>query len=51
MRELTDALRARNWSGIIAFETRNDSVEAGVNHLRAMRDAEASRDLVATVGA
>ncbi|MFE6183004.1 sugar phosphate isomerase/epimerase family protein [Streptomyces sp. NPDC056465] len=51
VRELTDAIRAQNWSGIIAFETRNDSVEAGVNYLRAMWDAEASRDLVATVGA
>ncbi|MWA14174.1 sugar phosphate isomerase/epimerase family protein [Streptomyces sp. BA2] len=53
VRELTDAIRAQNWSGVIAFETRNASVEAGIDYLRAMWEADADADagLAAAVGA
>ncbi|GAA2106847.1 sugar phosphate isomerase/epimerase [Kitasatospora saccharophila] len=50
VRELTDAIRAKDWSGVIAFETRNASVEAGLDYLRAMWEA-ADADLVAATGA
>lgn len=30
---IVEAIRSRGWSGIIAFETRNESVTAGVEHL------------------
>jgi sugar phosphate isomerase/epimerase len=33
IRQITDAIRSRGWEGIIAFETRNESVDAGLNYL------------------
>ncbi|MFJ6135265.1 sugar phosphate isomerase/epimerase family protein [Kitasatospora sp. NPDC092286] len=33
MRAITDTIRARDWKGIIAFETRNESVKAGIDYL------------------
>ncbi|QIY59008.1 sugar phosphate isomerase/epimerase [Streptomyces sp. RPA4-5] len=50
VRELTDAIRAKNWSGVIAFETRNASVEAGIDYLRAMWEAETDANLAVTAG-
>ncbi|MFD5031986.1 TIM barrel protein [Streptomyces sp. NPDC058405] len=33
IRDITHAIRAQEWRGIIAFETRNQSVEAGIDYL------------------
>ncbi|MEU8891555.1 sugar phosphate isomerase/epimerase family protein [Streptomyces sp. NPDC048442] len=33
IRQITDAIRAGDWKGIIAFETRNESVDSGINYL------------------
>ncbi|MFF7231787.1 TIM barrel protein [Streptomyces sioyaensis] len=51
VRELTDVIRALNWSGLIAFETRNEGVSAGVEYLRNMWESGANTELVAGIGA
>lgn len=50
LQQITDAIRAKNWSGVIAFETRNDSVAAGVEYLRGMWKSGVSGELVAAAG-
>lgn len=41
VREITEAVRARNWQGIIAFETRNESVESGIAYLTKLWESAA----------